>query len=568
MLETSLNPISAKLEEGLYNRSEPMNCVDVSSTMETPPSLAEKYRFIRKIGEGSQAKVFLAIRLSDNQKVAIKQLNIESVSSWKEYDLFHREVEVLSSLDIDGVARFYEAIECLDDNPPCSYLVQEYIEGESLGSMLKAGHRFSTDDVYDIIIQLLRILYRLQKRAEPVVHRDIKPSNIMLTPYEGGYLVSLIDFGAVANPQVQSGGSTVAGTYGYMPPEQLMGRPQPASDIYSLAAVAVELFSGKSPATMPVKDFRLIFEPEVESQSPVLVATLRQMLEPDVKNRLCDIEQLRKRFANYKNGVFKNADVRTKKDKAYQNQLLAVNSIGEPGNIDLWQKLPDTILRDVPDIFDIDPDEIIQHPLRKGGQTNPLVVTRFSALTVIVFLVIFAILAAGLSPLIALVTFAAYFMIAMHVVPSFNDLQSTEKKFAPEDDDRWRVVRRRLLMDGRKTIATIVSIDYLPQEDDDCIYLRKMDSFGTDGDPKFRIQYKFNPPDDARETDLLHSCIVHEDPKPFCKYGDPLPILYLIQSDGDKEKVYSMPYPYPIDHTLAAEIVDVSSVTNHHRTHI
>ncbi len=528
--------------------------------MLTPPSLAGKYRFIRQLGKGSQARVFLATRLSDQRSVAIKQLNIESVSSWKEYDLFHREVEVLSSLDIDGVARFYEAIECLDDNPPCSYLVQEYIEGASLGDMLRAGHRFSTDEVYDIIIQLLRILYRLQNRAEPVVHRDIKPSNIMLTPSEGGYQVSLIDFGAVANPQVQSGGSTVAGTYGYMPPEQLMGRPQPASDIYSLAAVAVEMFSGKSPATMPTKDFRLIFEPEVESQPPVLVATLRQMLEPDVKNRLCDIEQLRKRFANYKNGVFRNADVRTKKDKAYQNQLLAVNSIGEPGNIDLWQKLPDTILRDVPDIFDIDPDEIIQLPLRKDGQTDPAVVSRFSTLSVIVFLVIFIIFAAGLSPLIALGVFAAYFMIAMHVVPSMNEIQYLERQSAHEDDDKLRVERRRLLMDGRKTIATIVSIEYVPQNDEDCIYLAKMDTFGTDGDPKFRIQYKFNPPDDARKTDLVHSCIVHEDPHIYCKPGDPLPILYLIQSMGKTEKVYSMPYPYPIERAMAAEIVDVSSV--------
>ncbi len=522
-----------------------------------PPKLAYDYKFERKIGEGANGETWLARQRFTNRLVAVKCLRLDKIDDIKTLELFERESELLKSIHVDGVPTFYDYYAPTEKGS--GFLVQEYVQAPSIQSLLDQHESFTEQQIIDIAEKVAGILYHLETEYQPpIIHRDIKPSNILYRPADG--VVYLIDFGAVANPQVQSGGSTVAGTYGYMPPEQLMGRPQPASDIYSLAAVAVEMFSGKSPATMPTKDFRLIFEPEVESQPPVLVATLRQMLEPDVKNRLCDIEQLRKRFANYKNGVFRNADVRTKKDKAYQNQLLAVNSIGEPGNIDLWQKLPDTILRDVPDIFDIDPDEIIQLPLRKDGQTDPAVVSRFSTLSVIVFLVIFIIFAAGLSPLIALGVFAAYFMIAMHVVPSMNEIQYLERQSAHEDDDKLRVERRRLLMDGRKTIATIVSIEYVPQNDEDCIYLAKMDTFGTDGDPKFRIQYKFNPPDDARKTDLVHSCIVHEDPHIYCKPGDPLPILYLIQSMGKTEKVYSMPYPYPIERAMAAEIVDVSSV--------
>ena len=80
------------------------------SIIKTPGSLQDAYLFIRQLGRGSQAKVFLAIRLADGQKVAIKQLNIGSVKTWKEYDLFHREARLLESLDIEGVANFYEAI--------------------------------------------------------------------------------------------------------------------------------------------------------------------------------------------------------------------------------------------------------------------------------------------------------------------------------------------------------------------------------------------------------------------------------------------------------------------------
>ena len=198
---------------------------------QTPASLQDRYCFIKQIGHGSQGKVFLAESRATGKRVAIKQLNIESVKNWKEYDLFHREADVLRSLDIRGIAKLYETIECLNDSQPCSYIVQEYIQGQTLNDMLISGHRFSITRVYQIILQLLDILEKLHSHNPPVIHRDIKPSNIILRPVDGdNYMVHLIDFGAVANPQVQSGGSTVAGTYGYMPPEQLTGKPQPANE--------------------------------------------------------------------------------------------------------------------------------------------------------------------------------------------------------------------------------------------------------------------------------------------------------------------------------------------------
>ena len=75
------------------------------------------YHVIKQIGHGAQGKVYQAVRHSDGQMVAIKRLNIDSVKSWKSYELFHREADVLASLNIPGVARFYEAIDRLEDNP-------------------------------------------------------------------------------------------------------------------------------------------------------------------------------------------------------------------------------------------------------------------------------------------------------------------------------------------------------------------------------------------------------------------------------------------------------------------
>ena len=326
------------------------------NALKTPQSLQKDYHFVEQIGKGAQGKIFRAIRLKDNQVLAVKQLRIDSIKNWKEYELFHREAEVLASLNIPGVAKFYDAIDCLEDKPPCSYIIQEFIPGASLQKMLNDGHRFTVNDVYDILIQTLQILNKLHTHNPPVIHRDIKPSNLMISPdKDNHFIVTLIDFGAVANPKVQSGGSTVAGTYGHMPPEQLTGNPVPASDVYAVAVLAVQLFSGKNPADIPTKDFRLIFEPDMQDKPHELVTTLRKMLEPRVEKRFANIPEILKDFKNYKENIFKTDNRKTapadvNNDQDYNNKLLKLKYIGENGCIDLWQQLPDD-QRAIPDVY-------------------------------------------------------------------------------------------------------------------------------------------------------------------------------------------------------------------------
>ena len=336
------------------------------SHMLTPESLRDKYTFEREIGHGTQGRIYLAKRNEDGLMVAIKQLNIESVKNWKAYDLFRRESDVLASLDIPGVAKFYDAIECLDDDPPCSYIVQEFIEGKSLAEMIKSGHRFALNRVYDIILQLLAILKQLHAHVPPVIHRDIKPSNILLKPLSGDdYQIYLIDFGAVANPQVQGGGSTVAGTFGYMAPEQMMGKPEPASDIYSLGAVAVHLISGRSPADMPVKDFHLIFEPEMQNMPPALVATLRRMLAPNAADRLCDIDVLSGLFTAFSESIYSSQSHfsgESMSEGEFEARLKAVEYYGQEGNLELWQRLPDETPRQVAEF-------VSNPPMQLSGET-------------------------------------------------------------------------------------------------------------------------------------------------------------------------------------------------------
>lgn len=75
--------------------------------------LAGRYELLECLGRGSQGEVYRARRIADGAEVAIKVMHIQSVKNWKMYELFQREAKVLSAIDIEGVAKLYEAIEDL-----------------------------------------------------------------------------------------------------------------------------------------------------------------------------------------------------------------------------------------------------------------------------------------------------------------------------------------------------------------------------------------------------------------------------------------------------------------------
>ncbi len=591
--------------------------------IETPPCLASKYTYLREIGHGAQGKIYQAKRLADGVQVAIKQLNIDSVQTWKKYDLFRREATVLESLNIDGVAKFYEAIERSDDIPPRSYIVQEYIQGKTLAEMIRVGHRFSLARVYDILIQLLNILKQLHAHVPPVIHRDIKPSNILLKSLQGDdFKVYLIDFGAVANPQVQGGGSTVAGTYGFMPPEQLMGRPCPASDIYSLAAVAVNLISGKSPADMPVKDFRLIFEPDIQSMPPTLVNTLRAMLDPNTENRLADIDKIIQTFTKFQHNQYKDEIRKQPTDltpKEYNRLLEQVESVCQPGNIELWHRLSDKTPRTIPKCYTViklipkDKPAPLPFGYSKRSQfydlgTGKLIKFEINPgmlLGCLAFCIIFPILFYCWAPFNQAINCFIGLIIGLYISTMyakfyFNSLNShqnyikisntladqlsSDKKQRIEqlkaiaaDQDYYNKLQDlsffrhtatkndllRLLSKGRKTIAIITEIKYLPAYRKYIKYIKHQNydfnpiNYEIYSRPMFEISYKFNPPDDEKAEDLIHSFLTPVAPDHRYKEGDPLPILYMIhhRANNRPETVNSMPFPIPLH-----DIMDLSDV--------
>lgn len=554
----------------------------------TPEVLKSKYTYIREIGHGTQGHVFHARRLEDGVDVAIKVLDIDSVKNWKEYELFQREVDVLSSLQMDGVAKFYEAIEDLESARPAAYLVQEFIPGTALSDKLKSGYRISINRIYDLLLQLLDILEALHTHDPAVIHRDIKPSNIILKPKGGDMFdVYLIDFGAVANPQVQHGGSTVAGTYGYMPPEQLMGKPCPGSDIYALGALAVNLITGIAPGDMPVKDHHLVFEQHMQNMPQAVQATIRQMLEPSLDLRMCDYEELRKRFRSFKKAEYvidlKNlaenlAPVGYLTKQKYNNALQEVTSLGMPGSLELWQRLPDETPRTVPDCYApvlVHPEALCESPLfsmkrdASSSQNNKAV----SIILLLLLLVCAGWIITALSNLIigiiATVVIAAGYAGIRYAKQkkakslSYNDNGSHATGVAGSETVSQSI--QKLITDGCKTIATVIDVTYVPTDADKVEVLlenKNLVQCGYHGLPSFKIRYKFNPPDDSNPNDLIHEVIIHSNPEKTCRPGDPITILYRIFYEGTtNEIVESIPFPFPI-----GDIQDLGHMVGHSTT--
>ncbi|RVU41427.1 hypothetical protein EA187_18970 [Lujinxingia sediminis] len=244
--------------------------------------LAGRYRVERVLGEGAHGVTYLALT-ADGRRVALKELAVERVESWKALELFEREGQALRALSHPAIPAYEEAFH-LDDGwgGERFFLAQAYVEGRALGSEVERGRRWTEAQVKALVEELLEVLAYIQALSPAMIHRDIKPSNLMERP-DGS--LALIDFGAVQTLAAEeTGGSTIVGTTGYMPVEQLMGRAVPATDLYAVGATAVHLLSGRHPADLPVRRMALDFRGAVNVSEP-FGRFLDGMLAPDVEDR-------------------------------------------------------------------------------------------------------------------------------------------------------------------------------------------------------------------------------------------------------------------------------------------
>ena len=276
----------------------------------TPAILNLDYRYVRLLGEGANGLTWLAKDRRNATDVAIKELKF--TDDIKCFELFEREAEVLQSVSIDGVPKF---IGNYTDGG-MNYIIQEYIPYPSLEMLLERGEIFKEEEVYTIIELVSRILFALQTQyIPPIIHRDIKPGNILYRRRDGAKeaKIWLIDFGAVANPQKQSSGSTIAGTFGYMAPEQLQGEVSTRSDFYALGATALHLLTGVFPYEIPSELFNLKFHPVIAEKAPKttkpMIDLLDFLLASNAEKRPSNVTDLRKAIKDAQEASLKYREI-------------------------------------------------------------------------------------------------------------------------------------------------------------------------------------------------------------------------------------------------------------------
>ena len=212
-----------------------------------------KYPILGILGVGGMGVVYRGMDNSVGREVAIKTLT-EATEELRQRFLLEARSGVLNHPNIVTVYDFGE-----QDGLP--YIVMEYLPGDSLENLLKAGRQFSLIQKLEMIRQLcLGLGYAHQKG---VVHRDIKPANMMVLP-DG--TIKIVDFG-VARLENRSGHTQtgmVIGTFHYIAPERLLGKVADGrADIWSAACILYLLLTGRLPfpGDDPATLHRVIREP-------------------------------------------------------------------------------------------------------------------------------------------------------------------------------------------------------------------------------------------------------------------------------------------------------------------
>ncbi|ERI89504.1 kinase domain protein [Clostridiales bacterium oral taxon 876 str. F0540] len=270
--------------------------------------LDNKYEVLKVLGQGGMGTVYLCKNNRLGNLWAVKETKINEAEKIN----FLAESDILKNLVHDGIPRIVDIFYEQD----YLYMVEDYIEGETLKEYINKSGSLDSQKLTDISVQLCSILNYLHSFNPPIIYRDLKPSNIML---QSNGKVILIDFGISRTyKEAQDSDTVVLGSKGYIAPEQLMNiQSNTQTDIYSLGATMYFMATGK----MPSYPTEIINKDNYPSNlNPVIVDAILKASAIEPENRYKDILELKNTLLNHKNGL---DDFKTKAVNEYDKTILA-----------------------------------------------------------------------------------------------------------------------------------------------------------------------------------------------------------------------------------------------------
>ncbi|KAM9652562.1 serine/threonine-protein kinase Nek5 isoform 1-T1 [Morphnus guianensis] len=257
----------------------------------------DKYEIIKKIGEGSFGKIFLAKGKVDNEQCVIKEIDLTKMPV-KEKEASQKEVILLAKMKHANIVTFYASLQ--EKNK--LYIVMEYCDGGDLMKRINMQHGvlFDEDQILSWFVQISLGLKHIHDKK--ILHRDLKAQNIFLS--NNGKVAKLGDFGIARQlNSTTEFAHTCVGTPYYLSPEICENRPyNNKTDIWSLGCVLYELcalkhpFEGNSLHQLVLKICRGHFHPVSPNYSYDLRILISQLFNISPKDRPSVNSILRKPF--------------------------------------------------------------------------------------------------------------------------------------------------------------------------------------------------------------------------------------------------------------------------------
>jgi len=212
--------------------------------------LSERYRILRKLGEGGMGVVYLAEHVVIEKKLALKVLFPDLT---RRADLVQRFMQEAKSASRIGHENVIDITDFGQSPEGYVFIAMEYLSGQDLGQVLKAAGSLSWERAQPIVVQIVKALRAAHERG--IIHRDMKPENIFVTPRDDGReFVKVLDFGIAKVmgldedvPRLTRTGM-IFGTPEYMSPEQAQGQPvDHRVDIYAVGCIMFHILTGRVP---------------------------------------------------------------------------------------------------------------------------------------------------------------------------------------------------------------------------------------------------------------------------------------------------------------------------------
>ena len=246
------------------------------------------YKIVDTLGKGGMGEVYLAIKEKIDRKVAIKYLSPEFSNSKETSQRFLNEAKVLSGLSHNNIVGLIDFDE--DDNG--MYYIMEYVKGESLYDIIYGFDfkKINTNRKINIIKQTLNAFSYMHSKN--IIHRDVTIGNIMISE-EG--IVKILDFGISKDKSDDLNKTKAGSNFGtpyYKSPEQIKGKTDLRSDIYSIGICFYELMTGHCP------------NKEIQNEFEIYEKIINEPLKP--------ITQFEN--SKFENGIWKIIQKATSKD--------------------------------------------------------------------------------------------------------------------------------------------------------------------------------------------------------------------------------------------------------------